>query len=235
MKTAVMQPYIFPYIGYFQLINAVDNFVFYNDVNFIKQGWVNRNRILVNNSDLLFTIPVTGISSNKKIKDTEIALNEYSKWVRKFLATIDNAYKKAPYFSVVNEIIQITLNNKYNSISDLSISSIKNVCEYLDIKPLFILSSHDFLETQSLEKADRLIAICRKLKSNEYINPIGGKELYEKEYFDRKGVKLNFLESKKIIYKQFNNNFIPWLSIIDVMMFNSPIIIKIFLYEYEHK
>ncbi len=233
MKLGIMQPYFFPYIGYFQLISAVDIFVFYDDVNFIKQGWVNRNRILVNNSDYLFTIPIKGVSSYKKINETEIAEREYSKWVKKFIKSLKITYSKAPYFLTIIKIIENTLNQEINLLSDLAIFSIKNICDYLNISCTFQTSSKKFSETQYLAKADRLIKICNKLESSEYINPIGGKKLYTKEYFSMNGIKLNFLKTNDIIYKQFGNGFIPNLSIIDVLMFNSKERVKEFLNEYE--
>lgn len=233
MKIAVMQPYIFPYIGYFQLINAVDKFVFYDDVNFIKHGWINRNRILVNGKDLLFTVPIQNISQNRKINETEIAEMQYNKWYKKFKKTLNNTYLKAPYYEEVIEIIENVFETRTKFIPDLTIKSVLIVCEYLGIKKQFESSSEIYSENVELEKADRLIDICKRNKSTEYINPIGGKEIYTKAEFAEKGINLKFLSTNQIDYKQFVNEFIPNLSIIDVMMFNPKDEIKRFLNEYK--
>lgn len=229
-----MQPYFLPYIGYFQLINAVDIFVFYDDVNFIKQGWINRNRILMNNSSLLFSIPIKNISSNNLIKETEISIDEYDKWLKKFLKTISISYKRAPFYKETIKIIEeILIPSGINSISELAILSIKRICHHLNIRKQFKISSKEFSDSIGLDKADRLIKICNKVGAINYINLIGGKELYSKDYFYNKGIKLNFIKSKDIDYKQFNNIFIPWLSIIDIMMFNDSQSINKMLNDYE--
>src|SRR5690554_5438915 len=127
MRIAVMQPYLFPYIGYFQLIQAVDKFVFYDDVNFIKKGWINRNRILINNKDLSFSVPLNKVSQNKTINETFLNLDTFEEWKEKFIKTIGQNYKKAPYFDGVSEVINNILNTKCNTISDLAIESVNTI------------------------------------------------------------------------------------------------------------
>lgn len=219
MTAAVMQPYLFPYIGYFQMINAVDVFVFYDDVNFIKGGWINRNRMLISGSDKLFTVPLKDASSFKLIKDVEIN-NEVPAY-SKILTTIAQSYKKAPFFSEVFPIIESVFRSPSSTIADLAILSIKAVNEYLGISTILKRSSVDFPDTKGLERAERLIAICKRTGAEKYINVIGGQELYTKEYFSSQGIDLKFIKSEPIAYKQFDNEFVPWLSIIDVLMFNS--------------
>ncbi len=221
MKLAIMQPYIFPYIGYFQLINAVDKFIFYDDVTFIKQGWINRNRILLNERDFLFSVPIKNISSNRKINETEISLEYYEKWLKKFMKIIDSSYKKAPNFLLIKSIIEKILNLKTKYISELAIESVKAISNYLGIDKTFEQSSQKYYGSIDLSGSDRLVDICKKNNANHYINPIGGKELYKKEVFFEKKIELSFLYSNNIVYKQFGNKFIPNLSIIDVLMFNS--------------
>lgn len=221
MTTAIMQPYIFPYIGYFQLIYVVDKFVFYDDVNFIKKGWINRNRILVNESDFLFTVPLQKISQNVLIKNTYINEGDYVVWKNKFLQTVEMNYKKAPYFEVVFELIKNILDVHNSTISSLAIDSIQIISKYLCLETDFIISSQSY-ENISLERQNRIIDICQQEGTNQYINALGGQELYKKEDFLQHGIKLNFLQTLPIEYKQFKNEFVPWLSIIDVMMFNSP-------------
>ncbi|MCP2037671.1 WbqC family protein [Chryseobacterium sp. HSC-36S06] len=219
MKLAVMQPYIFPYIGYFQMIHTVDVFVFYDDVNYIKQGWINRNRILVNATDVLFTIPLKDASSFKMIKDTEI--NKDGTGYKKILKTIEQSYKKAPYYETIFPLVENVFNRTHDSIADFAFESIKEVNAYLGISTILERSSSNYAESKRLDRAERLIEICKRTSATEYINAIGGMELYSKEHFASKGIDLKFIKSKPIEYEQFNNNFVPWLSIIDVLMFNS--------------
>ena len=230
MKVAIMQPYFFPYIGYFQLINAVDNFVFYDDVNFINRGWINRNRILVNEQPAYFTIPLLKASQNKSICETEIIQN---KDYLKILRTIEMTYKKAPYFHAVFTLVNEVFNKEYKTLSEITFQSIKSCCEYLDIKTKFHISSVEFATTKGLERAERLQAICKQLNANHYINALGGQELYTKEAFAKENIQLEFIQSLPIEYKQFNNKFVPWLSIIDVLMFNSKEEVKELLNQFE--
>jgi len=217
-RIAIMQPYLFPYIGYFQLIYAADIFVFYDDVNYINRGWINRNNILLNGKAQLFTVSCIDASQNKLIKDIDVLID---KAIPKLLTTISNAYKKAPYFADVFPVIEKTfLADKEPSVSKLAINSVINVCEYLNLQRAFKVSSESY-DNRELKKADRLIDICHIEGIHSYINPSGGRELYSKEYYSERGVALNFLIPEKIEYAQFGGPFVPWLSIIDVLMFNS--------------
>lgn len=216
MKIAVMQPYFFPYIGYFQLINAVDKFVFYDDVNFINRGWINRNRILINNKPAYFTVSLKDASQNKLINEIQILDNR-----EKILKTIYLAYKKSPYFDDAWPIIESVCTYDTKNISELAIYSIKRVLQYLEVEKCFEVSSHFYKENKGLPKADRLIDICRINNAREYLNAINGKELYSKDYFANYGIRIYFLQSIPFNYKQFDEKFTPSLSIIDVLMFNS--------------
>lgn len=219
MKIAIMQPYIFPYIGYFQLINAVDKFIFYDDVNYIKRGWINRNQILINGEAKLFTIPLIKASQNKLIKEINIGLNE--KWTKQFLSTLEFNYKKAPYFKETFELVERVLNYNATSISDMAINSNIVIAEYLSLTTSFEVSSKLYSNTKGMAKADRLIEICKINNAIDYINPSGGNVLYDKEYFLEKGVSLYFIDNKIIPYQQFNNDFVGGLSMIDLLMFNN--------------
>lgn len=231
MKVAVMQPYVFPYLGYFQLIQAVDTFVFYDDVNFIKRGWINRNRILVNGSDQLITIPLKKASQNKLINEIELGINDV--WLQQFYKTIAYNYKKAPFFESTYKLIKTVFEKPQMHISELAIHSVMTVCEYLELDKKFVISSKKYSETQGQEKADRLINITKLCESTEYINPIGGKDLYSKTVFEAQGIKLSFIENELLPYTQFKNKPISGLSIIDVLMFNSPEVINSMLNQYE--
>ncbi len=232
MSIAIMQPYVFPYVGYFQLVNAVDVFVFYDDVHFIKQGWIHRNTILSGNQPQLFSIPLQKQSSNKLINETKINNELISRWRNKFLKTLEQAYNKAPYFSEINNLIYDVFETEYNSIAELSISSVQNVAKYLNMDTTFQVSSQLYEDSKGIDKEERIIDICKKSKNSEYINAIGGRELYTKTSFKKKGVDLSFLKTTLTPYKQWDNTFTPGLSIIDVLMFNSIIETKELLQEY---
>ncbi len=222
-----MQPYFMPYIGYWQLIKCVDKYVIYDDVNYINRGWINRNNILVNGKKQLFSISLNGASQNKLINAISIS-DDFVK----FRKTIAMAYSKAPYYydisSLINKIIGFPKDNLANFIGN----SIELVCDYLDIKTRLIMSS-SIEKNNSLKAQDKILDICSILKADTYINAIGGQELYKKEDFAKEGIRLDFIKSKYIEYPQFKNEFVPWLSIIDVMMFNSVGEISFMLDKYD--
>ena len=232
MKIAIMQPYMFPYIGYFQLIKSVDTFVFYDDVNFTKKGFINRNNLLFNNKKHGFTIPCKAVSQNKQIN--EIQVDASSKALEKLEASIIIHYKKAPFFDEVMPLLIdfFKVKKTYDSIADMAICSVTLVAEYLNMGTRFEVSSKTYGQTDHLKKADRLIAIASLAQANTYINAIGGQELYTREAFLDQDIELKFIESKAVNYLQFNNKFVPWLSIIDVMMFNDKETIHKFLDAY---
>ena len=218
-KLAIMQPYIFPYLGYFQLVNAVDTFVFYDDVNFIKRGWINRNKILVNGKEKLVSFPCIHASQNKLINEVEINLED--KAYSKFLQTLEQAYSKAPNFEVVHELISNLFKQEHTSIASLAAASCMNVSTYLDLNTKFTFSSKAFSSSKGMEKQNRLVVISKECNSSTYINAIGGLDLYKKEDFKKENIDLFFLQPKLPEYTQLSNEFIPGLSIIDVLMMNS--------------
>jgi hypothetical protein len=230
MKVAIMQPYFFPYIGYFQLINAVNKFIIYDDVNYINKGWINRNNILVNNNSNLIQVPLIGASQNRLIRDI-LVLNE-EKWKEKLLKTIYFNYKKAPFFNQIVELIKDVLISDFNNISDLNYSAILKTCTYLNIDTEFVRTSSTY-ENYFLKGENRILDICLIEKAEVYINPIGGIDLYEKDKFLQHNIELYFIKTKIVEYKQYGDKFIPGLSIIDIMMFNSPSEIKTMLNQYE--
>jgi hypothetical protein len=229
MKLAIMQPYLFPYIGYFQLIYAVDKFIILDDVNFINRGWINRNRIIVNGKEHLFSIPLKKISQNKLIMESELS-DEL--WQKKFLKTIEMSYKKAPFFNESFKLISSIVNYKEKNLSLYILNHFQSIFDFLNLE-VNIIPSSSVYESQSLKAQEKIIDICKKEKATHYFNPIGGTELYDQNRFLHENIKLNFLKTHEIKYFQISDNFIPWLSIIDVMMFNSPEEIKSFLENYE--
>lgn len=222
MKLAIMQPYLFPYLGYYQLISAVDRFVILNDVNYINKGWINRNRILSNGKATLFTVPLKKSSQNKKINECELS---DIIWKEKLLKTIEYSYKRAPFFNEVYELISSLILYEEVNLSRWLTFQIKSLCVYLEI-PSDIIETSGKYENGHLKAQGKIIDICLKEKADIYINPSGGKDLYQKEVFARNNIKLNFLKVLPCHYEQFNKEFVPDLSIIDMLMFNSKSRIK---------
>jgi hypothetical protein len=227
MTLAIMQPYLFPYIGYWQLINAVDSFVIYDDVNFIKQGYINRNSILSNGKSQQFTLELIGASSNKLIKEIEIGNN-----VNKILKTIKQSYIKAPFFENVIILLEEILANKEKNLAKYIGYSLEKISQYLEVNTNIVYSSN-IKKDINLKAQDKVIDICKNLNARKYINAIGGQELYSKEIFKKNDIELNFLKTEVVEYKQFKNDFVPYLSIIDILMFNSKDEIKYMLSRYE--
>ncbi|MDU1905358.1 MAG: WbqC family protein [Dysgonomonas sp.] len=228
MKIAIMQPYLFPYIGYFQLIKAVDKYIIFDDVNYIKRGWINRNRILVNNKDYLFVVNIQDVSQSKKINELAI-IQDSSK---KILKTISFAYSKAPYYKEIYPLLAEIFEYNDTNLANYVTNSIVKTSRFLGIDTEFIISSQ-IEKNEILKGTEKVLDICERLGASQYYNAIGGKELYFKEDFFKEDIELKFLKSDFIQYNQFGKEFIPSLSIIDVMMFNSPEDIRKMLDMYE--
>jgi WbqC-like protein family len=219
MKLAIMQPYFFPYIGYFQLINAVDTFVLYDDIEFTRKGWINRNRILVNGKDAFITIPLRSDSDYLNVRDRYLA----DTWVvdrKKMLNRISETYRKSPNFNSVFPLIEEILNYEERNLFKFILNSVIKISDFLNIKTNLLISS-DIVKDSILKSEDRVIELCKALKTTNYLNPIGGLTLYSKNRFLAEGLNLNFLKTNDFQYLQFSEEFTPHLSIIDVLMFNS--------------
>jgi hypothetical protein len=223
MRLAIMQPYFLPYIGYFQLIKAVDKYVIYDDVNFIKGGWINRNKILLNGSAFMINVPMLGASPNKKINEIQVGHNK-----QKLLQTIIQAYSKSPYFKNVIPLVSEIINYENENLAQYIANSIIQIAKYLQINTEFILSS-EISKNNELKAQDKVISICKILNADTYLNAFGGQELYSKTEFEKNKIVLKFLETNHIEYNQFKNDFIPGLSIIDILMFNSVEEIRLIL------
>ena len=223
MKVGIMQPYFFPYIGYFQLLNYVDTYVLYDDVNYINRGWINRNYILVNGKKHLLTLSLKKPSQNKLIKEIEIGNH-----TDKMLKTIQRAYTHAPYFSNVYPLIESIFLLQEANLSSFLRKNIQMIGDFLDCETKIVLSS-DIQEDNASRGQSRILSLCKTLGATHYVNAIGGMDLYSKKDFQARGIDLSFLQSDDIQYKQFGNDFQPNLSIIDVLMFNSKKSIREFL------
>ncbi len=216
MIIACNQPYIIPYIGYWQLINAADVFVILDDYAYIKKGWINRNRILINQEPRFINLAIEKMSQNKLISETNlVTINQ-----DKILKTVWHAYHKAPNFSEGYTLIQSILTHSERKLADFLMHGMQVIGDYLGIKTRFIKSSS--LKGNSLLKREyRVYDQCARLGADTYINAIGGTSLYDFEEFKKRGITLKFLKSIPVEYKQFNHPFVPNLSILDVIMFNS--------------
>ncbi|WP_234119740.1 WbqC family protein [Clostridium hydrogenum] len=231
MKIGIMQPYLFPYLGYFQLINFVDLFVIYDDVQYIKGGWINRNKIKVNDRESYFSISVKNDSTYKNINERYYS-DKFLYQKEKFLKTLQFAYKKAPYFDETYNLVKCIFDYPNLKVSEFNSNSIKLICDYTNIKTNFIISSN--IDNHSgLKAQERLIYINKCLNSSWYINAVGGIKLYSRIEFEKNDVQLNFIKMKEVKYNQFGKEFINNLSIIDVLMFNSKDEIKELLNEFE--
>nr|WP_240894601.1 WbqC family protein [Fodinibius halophilus] len=211
-----MQPYFFPYVGYFQLVKAVDTFIFYDDVNFIKRGWINRNNILLQGNKFLFSIPCVKPSQNDLIKDTEV--NHGHPGLQKIKKTFFHAYNGQDNFEAVDALFKKVLSPENKTIAEMAIESVQLVADYLNMDTSFKISSKAYPQNRDLDKADRLIDIAQKEGADTYINAIGGKELYDKGYFNEKGIQLYFLDPTLTPYKQSSDEFISGLSILDLLI-----------------
>lgn len=214
---AVMQPYFLPYIGYFQLLATVDKFVVFDDVNYINRGWVNRNQLLLNGSAHMFTVPISGASQNKLICD--ISLVSGPNWRDKLVRTIRQAYGKAPCYAQVSVLIERVINYPARKLDDFLLFSLREVARYLSLE-VEIVNTSRIYKNSHLKGQDRILDICRQEQAGRYINPIGGQGLYDKATFMAHGLQLQFLRPRPISYPQGNGEFVPWLSILDVLMFN---------------
>lgn len=229
MKLGIMQPYFFPYIGYWQLMKAVDKYIIYDDVNYIKGGWINRNRILLNGRPHYINVPLLGASSNKKIN--EINVNYDIRIIRKSLKLIEAAYKKAPYYKDVYPVVASIMEYQEKNLAKYLGNSINILCAYLGITTTLVYSS-TITKNCSLRGEEKVLEICKILGATEYYNAVGGQGLYSQDNFGENGIALRFIKTNEITYSQLNNKFEKNLSIIDVLMFNSKRKVTQMLQEY---
>ena len=221
------QPYLFPYIGYWQLINIADIYVISDSMQYIRKGYINRNFILVEEKRHMFSLEVLGARSERLINEVEVGNNS-----KKILKSIFHAYKKAPYFDEIYPLIENILLHDDKNLAKYIGYSIKKIVQLLDMDTKIIYLS-DLQGETTLKAQDRTIDICTRLDANQYINAIGGQELYSKECFKEENIELNFLQTELVEYTQFKNEFVPYLSIIDVMMFNSKEAVQNMLNSYK--
>lgn len=217
MKVAIMQPYFFPYIGYFQLITSVDLFIVYDNIKYSKKGWINRNRMLQNGKDVMFSLPLKNDSDYLDVREREIsAVFNRNKLLNQF----KGAYQLAPYFAQTFPLIEQVVSYSDANLFNFLHNSIVKTCEHLGISTEIKVSSNVNIN-HDLKSQEKVIALCEAVNAKTYVNAIGGVGLYSKEFFREKCMDLKFIQSKPFEYAQFGSAFVPWLSIIDVLMFNS--------------
>lgn len=233
MDISIMQPYLFPYIGYFQMINCSDYFVIADNVQYIKRGWIKRNKILVNGEAHLITLPIVNHGAFLNINERYFLDEANSKCRSKILGTIEHAYRKAPNFYDCYQLIEGILNFSNNNVAAFLHNSLKDICCYCDINTPMLIKS-ELNPLLNVDRQDSIIYVCKKLNADRYINAIGGTEIYSAKKFRENGITLKFIKTRESLkYNQFNNNFVSGLSIIDVIMFNSKMEIKKLLTEYD--
>jgi len=230
---ALMQPYFFPYLGYYQLLNLVDEFIIYDDVQYIKGGWINRNRILQGGEPAMITIPVNKGSLSDQIVDKQISLQNMDRTVRKLLKRIDSCYKDAPFFDSVLPLIRKILGNQTTSLAEFLEYSIKETAGFLGIDTSILISSSLEKKDLGLKGQKRVLHICSIRNAATYINAIGGRSIYQEEAFSKRGITLQFLKPEISPYVQNGKSFVPNLSILDVMMYNDVSVITEMLKEFE--
>lgn len=227
-SVGIMQAYFMPYIGYFQLIHAVDEFVIYDNIQYTKKGWINRNRILQGNKDKYITLPLKKDSDFLDIRERVLA-DSFKR--EKMMKQIETTYHKAPYYPVISEWLRDIICYEEDNLFQYIFHSVKEVCQYLDITTPILISSQMKYDN-NLKGQDKVIAICKERNCERYINAIGGMELYHSGAFAKEGMELRFIQTVLQEYPQFKNQFVPGLSIIDVLMFNSKEQVKQMLLNY---
>ena len=234
MKLAIMQPYLFPYLGYYQLISAVDHFVVLDDVTFIKQGWINRNRILSDGGAFTFTVPLRGAGSHVRIDEIAVSAREYPRWRERFLRTLRQNYRKAPHFDAVMSLIDAVFcpPGARILIRDLATESLRVVMRYLGL-PFRHSFSSMYAKPDDVRGADRVMFLCHALGASAYYNAPGGRDLYDRRRFAREGIELRFVVPRRIEYPQGRGAHVANLSMLDVLMFNNRAAVRSMLGEYD--
>ncbi|GHB75828.1 hypothetical protein GCM10007390_32080 [Persicitalea jodogahamensis] len=225
-----MQPYFLPYLSYYKLLKLVDKFVIYDDVNFINRGWINRNNILVGGKAHLFTVPLIDASQNKLIYEVQVSPDQV--WRKKILKTISQAYRKAPQFETVFPLVEDIITDQSESVADFCLQSLVKTARFMNIDTEIVKTSRQY-NNSDLKGQHRILSICQKEGASHYINPIRGQALYDKHLFCNEGITLNFIHTTPRAYPQFKNDFVPLLSILDIMMFNNQKEIQDLLGEYD--
>lgn len=222
MKLGIMQPYFLPYIGYFQLLASVDKFIIYDNIKYTKKGWINRNRMLQNGSDVIFSLPLKKDSDSLDVVERELA-GDFDR--TKLLNQFRCAYRSAPQFELTYQVLERIVRHDDANLFRYIYHSIVQLTEHLDIKMEIRISSEIAIDHE-LKGQDKVLALCKAAGADTYINTIGGIELYSKADFRVQGLDLKFIKTRPFEYAQFGGTFVPWLSIVDVLMFNPMQVVR---------
>jgi hypothetical protein len=222
MKIAIMQPYFLPYLGYYSLIKNVDRWIFNDEVQMINKGWVQRNRILKQYGGWSYIrVPLVKYKHTEIIKNVKIRNDE--NWQCKILAQIKHYKRNAPYFFEVIHFLEEVFDHNFETITSQNAFLIEKTCEYIGLDFKYEILSEMNLEIGEVTESDEWsLKICQSLNHSHYINPIMGKQFYDTKKYDKAGIKINFLNWQCTPYNQFTESFVEGLSILDVMMFNTP-------------
>lgn len=233
MKLGIMQPYFFPYLGYFSLIKNTDHFVFFDTPQYERRSWMNRNRILNINGDVNYiTVPLVKAPQKTAIKD--MIVDNTQDWPESMIAKMGLYKKKAPYYEETVKFFRSVLKEKYHSLADLNVKTTIATCEYLGIEQRFDVFSKMDLSIGPVSQPDEwALEITKAMSYDTYINPPGGTAFFRKELYTKNGIDLKFLKINLQPYIQCIGRFESSLSIIDAMMFNSKETIRNMLDEYE--
>ncbi len=220
MRVGIMQPYFFPYIGYYSLIRDTEKWVVFDTAQYIRHGWIERNRMLKPNGGWqYFSVPLEKHSQKTPINEIKIRTNE--DWKGKMFRQLEH-YKKAPHYTATMQFLEKAINETIDTISALNVSTLQQTCAYLDIPFNYIVFSKSGLNVKPSDHPGQwALHISQALGANEYVNPIGGKEVFIADEFVEAGIKLGFLKQHLPRYQQKGETFEAGLSIIDVLMFNS--------------
>ncbi len=233
MKLALMQPYFLPYLGYFSLIKSADHFVFFDTPQYIRRGWMNRNRIIHPKDGANYiTIPIEKAPRETPINKIKISYS--SDWVQKIFGQLEVYKKRATHYKEVVSLLQDILKEKYTHLSLLNIESTLQICKYLEMDVDHSVFSKLEVNVETAKSADEWgLNTTKALGYTTYINPPGGMGLYESDKYNKAGIKLEYIKNRLSPYNQHNQPFIPGLSIIDAMMFCSVNEVKSLIDDYE--
>lgn len=252
MKLAVMQPYFFPYLGQFQLISAADEYVVYDQVQYIKKGWIDRNQLIANYGEQrVYIRPVLKKPSTSGFLISEVKISSSDQWRRKLTKYIWHTYRRAAHFEEIYPFLEALINFRPENLSEFNFYAIQKICDLLRIETKILFNPPEFLEVErdleklvnDYQKSDplldrrqvRVIEFCKKRRSSHFINSIGGLHLYKRAAFKRQGLDLSLIKCKSITYSQFKqSDFVANLSIIDVLLHNGVERTIELLSEYEY-
>jgi hypothetical protein len=233
MRLALMQPYFFPYLGYFQLICAVDRFILFDDVQYIQRGWINRNRILKPvEGHQYIQMPIAKHGSAALIKDVEAVPGH--KWKTRILRQVEHYHTSAPFYPAVRALLTDCFAFDGLNVARLNGHCLRLVCSYIGIEPDIELSSRMGLDYMGIAGPDEWgLTVSEQLGACEYVNPVGGVAFFDAAKYAEHGVKLTFLTPSLPPYDQRRDAFEPSMSIVDVLMFNSPDRVRAMLDDYK--